>query len=62
LRPALRKVMEIREFQEASMKETAQKLGLTVAAAKGRLFHARAALRKSLRLKTKGRARMRAAA
>jgi RNA polymerase sigma factor (sigma-70 family) len=62
LRPVLRKVIEIREFQEASMKETAQKLGLSVAAAKGRLFHARAALRKSLRLKTKGRARIRAAA
>jgi RNA polymerase sigma-70 factor (ECF subfamily) len=39
LRPALWKVIEIREFQEASMKETAQTLGLTVAAAKGRLFH-----------------------
>jgi RNA polymerase sigma factor (sigma-70 family) len=62
LRPALRKVIEIREFHEASMKETAQTLGLTVTAAKGRLFHARAALRKSLRLKMRGRARMRVAA
>jgi len=28
------------------MKETAQKLGISLAAAKARLFHARAALRK----------------
>ena len=62
LRPTLRKVIEIREFHEASMKETAQTLGLTVSAAKGRLFHARAALRKSLRLKMRGWAPMRAAA
>lgn len=62
LRPALRKVIEIREFHEASMKETAQTLGLTVTVAKGRLFHARAALRKSLRLKKRGLAGMRSAA
>jgi RNA polymerase sigma-70 factor (ECF subfamily) len=62
LRPSLRNVIEIRELQEATMKETAQRLGLSVAAAKGRLFHARAALRKALRVKTTQRARMRQAA
>ena len=62
LRPAIRTVVEIRELQECSIKETAQRLGLSVAAAKGRLFHGRAALRKALRLKTIGRARMRCAA
>ena len=62
LRPNLRKVIEIRELQETSMKETAARLGLSLAAAKGRLFHARAALRKTLRVRTMGRGRMRRAA
>jgi RNA polymerase sigma-70 factor (ECF subfamily) len=51
LRPNLRKVIEIRELQEGSMKETAQKLGISLAAAKARLLHARAALRKAPRLR-----------
>jgi RNA polymerase sigma-70 factor (ECF subfamily) len=47
LRPSLRNVVEIRELQESSVKETAKRLGISVAAAKGRLFHAKAALRRS---------------
>jgi len=59
LRTNLREVVEIRELQEGSLKETAEKLGISVAAAKARLFHAKAALRKSPRLmlfrKSRGR-------
>lgn len=62
LRPNLRNVIAIRELQEASMKETAETLGLSVAAAKGRLFHARAALRKTPRLRELRRAQVRRAA
>jgi RNA polymerase sigma factor (sigma-70 family) len=51
LRPALREVVEIQHLQERSMQETAQMMGISVAAAKGRLFHAKAALRKSSILK-----------
>jgi RNA polymerase sigma-70 factor (ECF subfamily) len=47
LRPALRKVIEVQHLQELSMRETAQGMCISVAAAKGRLFHAKAALRKS---------------
>ena len=45
LRPSLRKVVELHQLQECSMNETARILGISVAAAKARLFHARAALR-----------------
>jgi RNA polymerase sigma-70 factor (ECF subfamily) len=62
LRPVLRRVMEIGELQEFSMKETAQRLGISVAAAKGRLFHAKAALRKTPRLRELRRAQVRRAA
>jgi len=51
LRPGLRKAVELRQLRECSMEETAETLGISVAAAKGRLFHARAALRKSPTLK-----------
>ena len=54
LRPAIRKAVEIRQLQELSMKETAQTLGISVAAAKGRLFHGRVALRKSFRFRAMG--------
>lgn len=47
LRPRVRAVVEIGQLQEFSMKETAKVLNISVAAAKGRLFHARAALRRS---------------
>jgi RNA polymerase sigma factor (sigma-70 family) len=62
LRPTLRKVIEIGELQERSMKETAQRLGISLAAAKGRLFHAKAALRRSPHLRVMKQARVHRAA
>jgi RNA polymerase sigma-70 factor (ECF subfamily) len=47
LRPRIRAVLELAQFRELSVKEAAQALGISLPAAKGRLFHARAALRKS---------------
>jgi RNA polymerase sigma factor (sigma-70 family) len=47
LRPALREVVKIQRLQERSMRETAKAMGISLAAAKGRLFHAKLALRKS---------------
>jgi RNA polymerase sigma-70 factor (ECF subfamily) len=52
LRPRIRRVVELNQLQECSMKATAERLGISVAAAKGRLFHGRVALRKSLRKST----------
>jgi RNA polymerase sigma-70 factor, ECF subfamily len=46
LRPKLRNVVELYDLQECSMHETAEELGISVAAAKGPLFHARATLRR----------------
>jgi RNA polymerase sigma-70 factor (ECF subfamily) len=51
LRPPLRRVIEIQQLQERSMQETAEAMCISVAAAKGRLFHAKVALRKSSSLK-----------
>jgi RNA polymerase sigma factor (sigma-70 family) len=51
LRPTLRNVVELYDLQECSLHETAETLGISVAAAKGRLFHARAALRRIAKLK-----------
>jgi RNA polymerase sigma factor (sigma-70 family) len=51
LRPALRQVVCIQQAQEGSMKEAAREMGISVAAAKARLFHAKAALRRSPVLK-----------
>jgi len=48
LRPTIRQVVEIQQLQEISMKETAGMLGVSVTAAKARLFHGRRALRKAL--------------
>jgi RNA polymerase sigma-70 factor (ECF subfamily) len=48
LRPALRVVVQLQQLQERSTRETAEAIGITMAATKGRLFHARKALRKSL--------------
>ncbi len=47
LRPALRVVVQI-QLQERSMRETAEAVGISLTAAKGRLFHAKNALRRSL--------------
>jgi RNA polymerase sigma-70 factor (ECF subfamily) len=54
LRPAIRQMVEIQHLQENSLKDAAAQIGITVSAAKGRLFHARAALRKSRRLRALG--------
>ncbi len=47
LRPNLREVVEVQQLQELSMQETAKAMCISVAAAKGRLFHAKVALRRS---------------
>jgi RNA polymerase sigma factor (sigma-70 family) len=52
LRPAIRQVIEIQQLQEHSMKETASKIGISVSAAKARLFHAKVALRRAPKLKS----------
>lgn len=51
LRPALREVVEVQQLQECSIGEAAKTMCISVAAAKGRLFHARVALRRSSVLK-----------
>jgi RNA polymerase sigma-70 factor, ECF subfamily len=51
LRPTLRNVVELYDLQECSLHETAEALGISVAAAKGRLFHARVALRRTAKRK-----------
>jgi RNA polymerase sigma factor (sigma-70 family) len=51
LRPRIRKAVELHELQECSLEETAEVLGISVAAVKGRLFHARAALRRTPQLR-----------
>jgi RNA polymerase sigma factor (sigma-70 family) len=50
LRPRIRKALEIYQLQECSLHETAEALEIPVSAAKGRLFHARVALRESRQL------------
>jgi RNA polymerase sigma factor (sigma-70 family) len=50
LRPHMRAVIEMGQFRELPIKETAKILDISVAAAKARFFHARAALRKSVAL------------
>lgn len=44
LRPRVRRVVELYQLQEHSLRETAQILGISTAAVKTRMFHARAAL------------------
>lgn len=46
--PMLRKVFELRELEELPMQEVAERLGITVAAAKSRLLRARTELRTRL--------------
>jgi RNA polymerase sigma-70 factor (ECF subfamily) len=46
LRPRSRKVVEVHQLGEFSVKETAQILGISISAAKARMFHARTALRR----------------
>ena len=47
LRPRLREVVQIQQLQERPMREAAKAMGVSVAAAKARLFQAKIALRKS---------------
>jgi RNA polymerase sigma-70 factor (ECF subfamily) len=47
LRPSIRRVLELHALQGHSINETAAEIGVSVSAAKGRLFQAKAALRKS---------------
>jgi RNA polymerase sigma-70 factor, ECF subfamily len=47
LRPRIRAAIEICHLQERSLTETSRQLGISIAATKGRVFHAKAALRKS---------------
>ena len=47
LRPAIRTAIELRQLEEHSLKQTANMMGISLAAAKARVFHARRALRKS---------------
>jgi len=51
LRKSLRTVVLLRELQGLTSVETAQRLGLSVAAVKGRVFHAKRHLRRHLELK-----------
>ena len=48
LRPTLRVVVEIRQFNDRSVKEVAELAGLSVAATKSRLLRARTILRRAL--------------
>jgi len=48
LRPGMRKAIELRELAELSTEETARRMGVSVAAVKARIFHARKKLRERL--------------
>ena len=54
LRPGIRGVLEMQRLEEHSIEETARMMGISVAAVKGRLFHAKVALRKAPNLKIVG--------
>jgi RNA polymerase sigma-70 factor (ECF subfamily) len=62
LRPTIRRALEIRHLQDSSIKQTAEILGISLEATKGRLFHARLVLRRAHRLVTLGQSRVRKAA
>jgi len=48
LRPGMRTTIELRELAELSTEETARRMGISVAAVKARLFHARKKLQEKL--------------
>src|SRR5882724_3855899 len=48
LRPGMRKAIELRELAELSTEETARRMSVSVAAVKGRIFHARKKLQEKL--------------
>jgi len=49
LRPTVRTAIELRELADLSTRETALRMGISVAAVKARVFHGRKLLRKTLR-------------
>jgi RNA polymerase sigma-70 factor (ECF subfamily) len=49
LRPGMRRAVELRELRDLSTQETARRMGLSVAAVKARVLHARKELGKALR-------------
>lgn len=51
LRPSLRRALELRTSEERSLKEIAERMGVSISATKSRIFHAKAVLRKSLEQK-----------
>jgi RNA polymerase sigma factor (sigma-70 family) len=53
LRPSIRRALEIHALQGRTVEEMASEIGISVCAAKGRLFHARAALRRSRALRSR---------
>jgi RNA polymerase sigma-70 factor, ECF subfamily len=55
LRPRARKVVELHLLQEHSLRETAQILGISTAAVKARMFHARVTLHRMPLLQSAGR-------
>jgi hypothetical protein len=58
LRPAFRVVVQAQHQQERSIRETAEAVGISMAATKGRLFHAKKVLRRSLIPKLTSQSRM----
>lgn len=48
LTPRMRQALELREFAELSMEETAERMGVSIGAVKGRIFHAKRSLRERL--------------
>ena len=55
LRPKARRVVELHQLQEHSLRETAQILGISTAAVKAQMFHARVALHRMPLLQSVGR-------
>jgi RNA polymerase sigma-70 factor, ECF subfamily len=49
LQPTIRQALELQTLEDRSTSEIAEKLGLSISATKSRIFHAKAALRKSLK-------------
>jgi len=47
LRPTIRRALELQVLEHRSIEETASRIGISVSAAKARVFHGKAALRKS---------------
>jgi RNA polymerase sigma factor (sigma-70 family) len=61
LRPRARRVLELHQLQEHSLRETAQILGISIAAVKAQVFHARVALHRMPLLQSVARSNRRSA-